>query len=175
MGPRSDNRGYVTVAAADELRKATLQWVHGLITVVMKGLPHRAAWAHQLQWVHGLITVVMAPTGHNQEHAAGLQWVHGLITVVMVVTAHCTGNPFKLQWVHGLITVVMIPIGGLYNLAHRASMGPRSDNRGYGPAKRPGTPATSAASMGPRSDNRGYAPLHPPKFWQSMRFNGSTV
>ena len=42
-----------------------------------------------------------------------------------------------------------------------ASMGPRSDNRGYGePGNYPFQPKT--ASMGPRSDNRGYVTFTPP-------------
>ncbi len=36
-----------------------------------------------------------------------------------------------LQWVHGPQTVVMIPAGALVLLEGRASMGPRSSDRGY--------------------------------------------
>ena len=50
----------------------------------------------------------------------------------------------------------MVPdLAGQSRSAIVASMGPRSDNRGYGrPAPRAVVP--TAASMGPRSDNRGY-------------------
>ena len=42
------------------------------------------ALATKLQWVHGLITVVMAQTDAGSAvKYASLQWVHGLITVVM--------------------------------------------------------------------------------------------
>ena len=36
-----------------------------------------------------------------------------------------------LQWVHGPITVVMQIQTGPFFFANSASMGPRSDNRGY--------------------------------------------
>ena len=45
----------------------------------------------------------------------------------------------RLQWVHGPITVVMLHphVTDLASAAY-ASMGPRSENRGYGPASLPG-------------------------------------
>ena len=65
----------------------------------------------------------------------------------------------QLQWVHGPITVVIArwqrPTS---SRSHCASMGPRSDNRGY-VEHAPDSAAPMAASMGPRSDNRGYATL----------------
>ena len=39
----------------------------------------------------------------------------------------------------------------------RASMGPRSDNRGYVTGQLCSDRLRMSASMGPRSDNRGYA------------------
>src|ERR1700722_10101943 len=42
-----------------------------------------------------------------------------------------------------------------------ASMGPRSDNRGYGQQGTRQDPVRRA-SMGPRSDNRGYVSTRPP-------------
>src|SRR5438128_41448 len=87
-----------------------------------------------------------------------------------------------LQWVRGPITAVMC--ARTIRFVHRlllASMGPRSDNRGYGhggcpkgeitgrlqwvrgpitavmPSPARGTASGEPASMGPRSDNRGYA------------------
>ena len=110
-----------------------------------------------------------------------LQWVHGPITVVMHRHhARSVAMP-ELQWVHGPITVVMRASTVVLRHGGLASMGPRSDNRGYaanGDARRPSAvqlqwvhgPITVvmraawsdseririAASMGPRSDNRGY-------------------
>ncbi len=110
----------------------------------------------------------------------------------------------RLQWVHGPITVVTQR--QLWRGAEQeveASMGPRSDNRGYGdrPSRRhrpcgglqwvhgPITVVTKEyrweegrapwASMGPRSDNRGYAasssgPTSRPGSTATC-FNGSTV
>ena len=40
-----------------------------------------------------------------------------------------------------------------------ASMGPRSDNRGYGKCDVRIVPVYAIASMGPRSDNRGYGDI----------------
>src|SRR6478672_11314409 len=85
-----------------------------------------------------------------------------------------------LQWVHGPITVVMSLDVPLPYPRAVASMGPRSDNRGYGYAvwprggarvklqwvhgpitvvMSPAIPSSRrarSASMGPRSENRGY-------------------
>src|SRR5262245_20977162 len=108
MGPRSDNRGYVWFADPLEAHRDVLQWVHGRITVVMR-LPKRLRLSQgRLQLVHGRITVVMKALGVAiSEFYVWLQWVHGRITVVM--SRSCRGI-----------------------LQHkRASMGPRSDNRGY--------------------------------------------
>ncbi len=85
----------------------------------------------QLQWVHGPITVVMweAETLGTAEEM--LQWVHGPITVVMNYR-HLRNSPIDgLQWVHGPITVVMQDDEVLARRLVDASMGPRSDNRGY--------------------------------------------
>ena len=75
-----------------------------------------------------------------QERETTLQWVHGPITVVMRyrgATQVSSGN--ALQWVHGPITVVMGDLTCCRKTAARwASMGPRSDNRGYG-GSRPGS------------------------------------
>ena len=67
-----------------------------------------------------------------------LQWVHGPITVVMAAHGAATEVAQKLQWVHGPITVVMVQ-PGMPQIVQgcRASMGPRSDNRGYGRAYQP--------------------------------------
>ncbi len=86
----------------------------------------------RLQWVHGLVTVVMNRFGATDTFRAGasmgprsgnrgygnstvapsrqhmLQWVHGLVTVVMSEMADGSMRPKKLQWVHGLVTVVMM-------------------------------------------------------------------
>ncbi len=74
----------------------------------------------------------------------------------------------KLQWVHGPITVVTLPDIVLELLSYlTASMGPRSDNRGYVPDILKAIEALQSASMGPRSDNRGYerdGAMVPPAF-----------
>src|SRR5437899_3325652 len=95
-------------------------------------------------------------------------------------------DKLKLQWVHGRITVVTQLGLSADPMAVRASMGPRSDNRGYGTNSSTArvTPALQwvhgritvvthkgtlagklerVASMGPRSDNRGYEPKETPE------------
>ncbi len=80
-----------------------------------------------------------------------LQWVHGRITVVMLEKKLQKALHELLQWVHGRITVVMNGQEG-------------EDCQG------------AEASMGPRSDNRGYALTHPSSVGMTRsRFNGSTV
>src|SRR5712692_8795696 len=93
----------------------------------------------------------------NGHDIGELQWVHGPITVVMGSTLVMATCSVSLQWVHGPITVVMGDPLVKFNFGPDASMGPRSDNRGYDLIGRSASNAGSAASMGPRSDNRGYA------------------
>src|SRR5262249_25651337 len=85
-----------------------------------------------LQWVHGLVTVVMWSGIYTRSCVIPLQWVHGLVTVVMANALRSPSNVAPLQWVHGLVTVVMLDLGVLVGDRGRASMGPRSGNRGYG-------------------------------------------
>ena len=59
MGPRSDNRGYVSALRRRQICLSPLQWVHGRITVVMEASLFSSARFSRLQWVHGRITVVM--------------------------------------------------------------------------------------------------------------------
>src|SRR4051812_1325417 len=107
MGPRSDNRGYLT-SRRPRGSISMLQWVHGRITVVM-------------QWVETMGVVEDA-----------LQWVHGRITVVIGTRARRTASTgCVLQWVHGRITVVIALEHAGARVVVVASMGPRSDNRGY--------------------------------------------
>ena len=104
-------------------------------------------------------------SNRSRRHNLWLQWVHGLRTVVMsVVTAPGIVGLPMLQWVHGLRTVVMGKAKAkVMGLTSRASMGPRSENRGYAfPSPWLTTPFVRA-SMGPRSENRGYVdPDNPP-------------
>jgi len=80
----------------------------------------------------------------------------------------------ELQWVHGPITVVMVQSAAAAVIDRLASMGPRSDNRGYEPNDAGGN-GNGGASMGPRSDNRGYGHWLKGLFVGYLRFNGSTV
>src|SRR5216684_4019914 len=103
-----------------------------------------------------------------------LQWVHGRITVVMGGTWNDQYTNFALQWVHGRITVVMRQVRADLDRAQGASMGPRSDNRGYA-MDRSLRFWVLKASMGPRSDNRGYGGTGRTFLARRPRFNGSTV
>src|SRR5260370_6748849 len=107
MGPRSDNRGYGRREVGEEMYCPASMGPRsdnrGYVTTC-DGVRQRTT---ELQWVHGPITVVME---YKDAARAQFGW---------------------LQWVHGPITVVM---GGLDELRcpeYLASMGPRSDNRGY--------------------------------------------
>ena len=151
-----------------------LQWVHGQITVVMRsrfwGAPTWAAasmgprsdnrgYGHETMQHEGEVRASMGPRSDNRGYGPvqsrqfarqdPLQWVHGQITVVMSPGTTENPDPVMLQWVHGQITVVMGEGRCGADEPHGASMGPRSDNRGYAQAG-------------------GVVTVHP-------RFNGSTV
>src|SRR5437016_507677 len=98
-----------------------------------------------LQWVHGRITVVMQNEIPVSERQQRLQWVHGRINVVMTNYRRRRNQDPRLQWVHGRITVVMfMEMHGLKRV-ETASMGPRSDNRGY--AYRAANPGSTIAEL----------------------------
>src|SRR5579862_683235 len=102
----------------------------------------------------------MGPRSDNRGYGLGqlfgigpdteLQWVHGPITVGMIQPSIEISGVIQLQWVHGPITV------------------------GMGSSIEPKTRA-SHASMGPRSDNRGYGPTDIARTSRATCFNGSTV
>ena len=110
MGPRSENRGYVP----------TVSWSDRPSPASFNGSTVREPWLwSELRFARSL--------------KEWLQWVHGPRTVVMPIGLQ-PGDYWKtlLQWVHGPRTVVMR--GGLSGGAasrRKASMGPRSENRGY--------------------------------------------
>ena len=60
-----------------------------------------------------------------------LQWVHGPRTVVMLPGEPPAAEGLVLQWVHGPRTVVMLASPCPTAAPTPASMGPRSENRGY--------------------------------------------
>ncbi len=107
MGPRSENRGYPDIADreyADEMASMGPRSENrGYPTKQVRTLTYTA----ELQWVHGPRTVVMCL---------------GLFDVIVRAL---------LQWVHGPRTVVMKPQSSLVVHSREASMGPRSENRGY--------------------------------------------
>ena len=179
MGPRSENRGYVA-GPGQRPGRDRLQWVHGPRTVVIVGVVQRIEQGK---------TASMGPRSENRGYGnpqgpAGAEprgfngstvrepWLSWMIPESSLPR-------LVLQWVHGPRTVVMRRHGRLRRL-HEASMGPRSENRGYfrshrGPARNwhsfngstvrepwlflaTGWPVSPdcCASMGPRSENRGY-------------------
>ena len=135
---------------------AELQWVHGRRTVVRARRRVAHAGQQQLQWVHGRRTVVrmssstcwlMARESFNGSTvgepwlgrtesplrwaAEELQWVHGRRTVVRYTDRWSSQRqPSPLQWVHGRRTVVRRQLPFTHRTIWRASMGPRSENRG---------------------------------------------
>ena len=159
MGPRSENRGYETLEADHEMISARLQWVHGPRTVViqLRWLPAACDRRLGLQWVHGPRTVVMTRTFSAGLPACGFNgstvrepWLYGNRRRWCCVRPSFNGSTVRepwlcqdrrtgvgpagqLQWVHGPRTVVMpIAVGADPQKAiSSASMGPRSENRGY--------------------------------------------
>ncbi len=99
------------------------------------GYAATAVAADTLQWVHGPRTVVIRgefPKPVNFPRAS-LQWVHGPRTVVISrMDRPAAGRLRRLQWVHGPRTVVMLRLTAAISASTvPASMGPRSENRGY--------------------------------------------
>ncbi len=88
----------------------------------------------------------MGPRSENRGYEAAvgdcvhagvqLQWVHGPRTVVMHKIDITPDQEWQLQWVHGPRTVVMSYQNSLITAKATASMGPRSENRGYGRTRR---------------------------------------
>ena len=188
-----------TAAIASTFVNTRLQWVHGPRTVVMS-MPARLDRKHDCRFNGSTVREPWLWTYRRLLSVPGLklQWVHGPRTVVMFLELPGYANVDALQWVHGPRTVVMyIRLMESVALA-RASMGPRSENRGYvggaealacrgqrlqwvhGPRTVVMTVAATSprpwrASMGPRSENRGYACAAPPSESGRAGFNGSTV
>ncbi len=139
MGPRSENRGYSAQPAEARGRTAASMGPRsenrGYLRVPRAG-------KHRMHCFNGstvrepwLLTRISAA----RTTRARLQWVHGPRTVVIYASlTHC------------------VPDDG-------ASMGPRSENRGYFLGVEVEVSAAPNASMGPRSENRGYSadPLWP--------------
>ncbi len=136
MGPRSENRGYACL------------------------LPNAASPDAKLQWVHGPRTVVIAAlrgcTGACGRCFNGSTVREPWLSSMSCTSARATSG---LQWVHGPRTVVIGCMWSACSVSRAASMGPRSENRGYARSKQLTACWHEQASMGPRSENRGYAPI----------------
>ena len=111
-----------------------------------------------LQWVHGPRTVVMDPETGNLCHWTSCfngstvrePWLWPR-AALFTFTGHVgfNGSTVREPWLWQMAY-------RHHRAGHQASMGPRSENRGYAgwAASKAGT---ADASMGPRSENRGYA------------------
>src|ERR1700722_20384834 len=132
MGPRAENRGYVSSLTAPALTDAKLQWVHGQRTVVTPG---------ETSTCHLYLSTSMGPRAENRGYgeaaerlhgkAARLQWVHGQRTVVTDAGEYNTPFRKQLQWVHGQRTVVTHAYHRRLATRDPTSMGPRAENGGY--------------------------------------------
>ncbi len=161
MGPRSSDRGYERNNSA---KASSIHGFNG--STVLRPWLWRSAYPSdddemRLQWVHGPQTVVMIWYSDGNLYAEVLQWVHGPQTVVMfdiackriegarrfngstvlrpwlwVSKSHSARTINELQWVHGPQTVVMFKNASAEHRLSRASMGPRSSDRGYAPSNR---------------------------------------
>ncbi len=178
-----------------------LQWVHGPRTVVITAPRRMAACGGGLQWVHGPRTVVirhrqerlrsstrrasMGPRSENRGYPSPcleysltfrqLQWVHGPRTVVIsnlgqskTAIKSFNGSTVREPWLSPICfdTVYDCKV---------ASMGPRSENRGYQGGQPLECQLSASASMGPRSENRGYLHVCCRLSCLPCCFNGSTV
>ncbi len=147
-------------ARADE-EAAGLQWVRRRITPVMGALPGDQAGQGKASmgpasdnagYVAGVAdrqgrepAASMGPASDNAgyvgEIANGLreelmlQWVRRRITPVMFPATETAKRDFMLQWVRRRITPVMVGRFQGVVLDELASMGPASDNAGYGRAQ----------------------------------------
>ncbi len=133
MGPRSENRGYGSHLGHALWTQGRLQWVHGPRTVVMFVPVEDVQRAEPLQWVHGPRTVVMMGESLAMSFAQKLQWVHGPRTVVMSLQSMPSrhgpygfnGSTVREPWLCRTVNAKGVAEIG------DASMGPRSENRGY--------------------------------------------
>ncbi len=121
-------------------------------------------------------TVVITSSQPGQPTtSSALQWVHGPRTVVISISMRMSPLSTRLQWVHGPRTVVIAADVETYYEIYRASMGPRSENRGYSRMWYILVRIHAQASMGPRSENRGYSRCSASSISKRGSFNGSTV
>src|SRR5690348_16132156 len=81
----------------------------------------------------------------------------------------------ELQWVHGPRTVVMAPLDRPACGFLDASMGPRSENRGYEHGRPRGCDGEPRRFNGSTVREPWLCPARPPAARSSSRFNGSTV
>ena len=203
-----------------------LQWVHGPRTVVMpekvaRGKRHgssfngstvREPWlctrlglllsfkvGKMLQWVHGPRTVVMSngtQPGQERRRFNGSTvrepWLcKAKKSPTKTKKKGFNGSTVREPWLWGVLGQEQVEPGiasmgprsenrgydsasGVTTIWMPASMGPRSENRGYGWAKQ-ALRSRIWASMGPRSENRGYVSEATHRAAALPRFNGSTV
>ena len=144
MGPPSENGGYGEHRRCSSRAGARLQWVHRPRTVVMCRVAcHGDAWR----------------SGFNGSTVRE-RW----LCVDRLVA--CRMSPTQLQWVHRPITVVMIDCtqtsAGASTLA---SMGPPSENGGYGLRHSARTVATSTGFNGSTVRERWLWATYDPTEW----------
>ncbi len=174
MGPRSLDRGEklaaIVVAHVDRL-----QWGRGLWTAESESLTDELAKHYRLQWGRGLWTAESPAASYISGYHLQLQWGRGLWTAessMRVKSARCRS---LLQWGRGLWTAERMGWGG--NRRKRKTW--LQWGRGLWTAERPrGCPPDSPshrASMGPRSLDRGERrdPRAPPA--RRVSFNGAAV
>ncbi len=138
MGPRSENRGYDERHSSNRSKTMEFQWVHGQRTVVMNT-------------EDGNCTI---PTGSFNGSTVREPWLW---------VCAAGGRSLRERRFNG--STVREP--WLWQRGPRqnpetgmsVSMGPRSENRGYGPCCSRRVRSLSGVSMGPRSENRGYATI----------------
>ena len=157
MGPPSENAGYGSAHAVSQSQRRSLQWVHRPRTPVMvRAVSGRAIGRRSLQWVRRPRTPVMCCTTASAAcRRAWLQWVRRPRTAVMRrrELLRTRRHGFNGSAVRERRLCARRPLQRTCTAV--ASMGPASENAGYGSlAARPARRIT--ASMGPASENAGY-------------------
>ena len=162
------------VATSSQQVPSWLQWGRGLSTAEMGVYMCHTDLSKQLQWGRGLSTAEMKVSGSSKTSRIVLQWGRGLSTAEIVAYDDDLKATVALQWGRGLSTAEMSLRPITEKATHELQWG-----RGLSTAEmrfvwEPKDPQRRA-SMGPRSFNRG----NPEEGWRSGAnmgcFNGAAV
>ena len=174
MGPRSRDRGIVVCDRFFELLAANASMGPRSRDRGILNDNSLLAVALLLQWGRGHVTAESRVTAEQETRIMKLQWGRGHVTAESLRCEYGSPSMTWLQWGRGHVTAESSerlerrPDGG------RASMGPRSRDRGIVPVPVP-SEGHAPASMGPRSRDRGILAHAACSLWPALSFNGAAV